>query len=379
MLTAHRGSASSRKIFCLLLTLCSAHCAGQTVRGIVHNGTNGKPQSGDLILLISGAREIGRAVSGNNGDFRIAPKLPAGTSPGTLKVRLLHDGVAYLQPIKFGITADVTVYDGSARVEGLSEYLGIYQFEARTPDRVVVTELHAIQNDSWPPLTSINPKNFDLSLPQGAHNLLVTITEADGQGAKLSIADPTTKHGPHKLGVPLKPGLTKYVFTYELPYRGELSFRQSARYFTKKSFIVLPMSMHFTPLATVQFHPVPDETGAQIQEIDSLAKHDVLGFTISGTGALAQAFRQIGGPDESARQTVATQPAKVEALGSDTSLTSLASASTASKQKSAQPAAHSVPMSQSVRNWSALAFVLFMVGTLIAWKVSRAKVHHGSA
>ncbi|HXM21615.1 MAG TPA: hypothetical protein VN948_10170 [Terriglobales bacterium] len=378
MLTVHRVSESSRGIFCLLLTICSAQAAGQTVRGTVHNGTAGKTQSGDLILLMTGAHEIGRAISGKNGDFRIEPQLPSGTSTGTLKVRVSHDGVGYQQPVRFGVAADVTVYDGSARVDGLSEYLSIFQFEARIADRLAVTELHAIQNDSWPPRTSINPETFDLSLPKGAHNLFVTIADAEGQGARLSITDPSNKHGPYKFGVPLKPGLTKYVLTYELPYHGELPFRRSAQYSTKQSFIVLPMSMRFTPLGTLQFHPVPDESGAQVREVDSLAKNDVLAFQVSGTGVLAQAFRPIGGPDESARQTLPTQPAKVEALRSDTSPTSPGSASNQSNQKAAQPAAHSEPISHSVRNWASLAFVLFMLGTLIAWKVSRAKSRHRS-
>jgi hypothetical protein len=377
MLKAHR-SAFSRKTICLLLTICAAQCAGQTVRGIVRNGTDGKPQSGDLVLLMTGANEIGRTVSDQKGEFRIEPQLPS-ASTGMLKVRVSHDGVGYQQPIQIGVTANVTVYDGARRIEGLSEYLGIFQFEARIADRLEVTELHAIQNDSWPPRTSTNPESFNLSLPTGAHNLFVTITEADGQGAKLSIPEPSTKPGPYKFGVPLEPGLTKYVLTYELPYRGELPFRRSAQYSTKKTFIVIPMSMRFTPPRTLLFHPVPDNTGAQVREIDSLAEHDVLAFRVAGTGVLAQAFRLMGGPDESARQTLSAQPTKVDDLRNDASLTSSGSASNPSNQKAPQPAAHSEFMSQSLRYWALSAFVLLMLGTLIAWKVSRAKRRHGSA
>jgi hypothetical protein len=357
MLKAHR-SAFSRKTFCLLLTICAAQCAGQTVRGIVHNGTDGKPQSGDLVLLMTGANELGRTVSDQKGEFRIEPQLPSGTSTGMLKVRVSHDGVGYQQPIQIGVTANVTVYDGAARIEGLSEYLSIFQFEARIADRLEVTELHAIQNDSWPPRTSTNPESFNLSLPAGAHNLFVTITEADGQGAKVSIPEPSNHHGPYKLGVPLEPGLTKYVLTYELPYRGELPFRRSAQYSTKKTFIVLPMSMRFTPPRTLLFHPVPDKTGAQVREIDSLAEHDVLGFTIAGTGVLAQAFRLIGSPDESARQTLSAQPTKVDDLRNDAALTSSGSASNPSNQKAPQPAAHSERMSQSLGYLGSFSFRL---------------------
>ena len=359
----------------MLLTICSAQCAGQTVRGTVHNGTAGKTQSGDLVLLLAGTHEIGRAVSDQKGDFRIEPQLPSGRSTGTLKVRVSHDGVGYQQPVRLGVASDVTVYDGSARVDGLSEYLSIFQFEARTADRMAVTELHAIQNDSWPPRTNINPESLNLSLPKGAHNLFVTIADAEGQGARLSIADPSNKHGPYKFGVPLKPGLTKYVLTYELPYRGELPFRRSAQYSTKKTFIVLPMSMGFTPLGTLQFHQVPDNSGAQVREIDSLAEKRVLAFQVSGTGVLAHAFRPIGGPDESARSTLLP---KVDASQNDTSPTSPGSPSNQSNQKAPQPSAHSEPISRSVRNWAVSAFVFFALGILIAWKVSRSKSRHGS-
>ncbi|HWY57264.1 MAG TPA: carboxypeptidase-like regulatory domain-containing protein [Terriglobales bacterium] len=376
MLETRHGARFWRRVFCWLLVVCWVRCAGQTVRGIVHNGTNGKPQPGDLIVVMAGNNEMGRVVSDKNGDFRIELNLPAGTSPDTLKARLVHDGVSYQQAVKLGFATDVTVYDGSARVAGLSEHLGIFQFEARTADHLVVTELHAIQNESWPPRTSTKRESFDLSLPKGAHNLSVTITEPDGQGAKLSIADPADEHAPLQLGVPLKPGLTKYVLTYELPYDGELHFRQSARYFTKQNFVVLPMSMHFTPGAALQFHAVPDDTGAQIRETDSLAARDVLDFTISGTGALARAFHQIGGSDESALQNLPAQPANVGAPRTDASLTSPTSASNGANAKTPPPAA---PTKQSVRNWAALVVVLLTVGALIAWKVSRAKVRHGSA
>jgi hypothetical protein len=327
---------------------------------------------------MAGVRKIGRAVSGKNGDFQIEPKLPSGTSPAALKLRALHDEVSYEQPIRLGIAADITVYDGSARVDGLSEYLSIFQFEARIADRLAVTELHAIQNDSWPPRTGVNPESFNVSLPKGVRNFFVTITEADGQAAKLSITEPSNQHGPYKFGVPLKPGLTKYVLSYELPYRGKLPFRRSAQYSTKKSFIVLPMSMRFTPLGTLQFHPVPDKSGAQVREIDSLAEKDVLAFQVSGTGVLAQAFRPMGGSDEPTRQTLPAQLSTVETLRSPTPQASPGSASNGSNQKVPQPAATSEPIRQSVRNWASLAFALFMLGTLIAWKVSRTKSRHGS-
>jgi hypothetical protein len=375
MLTAHRLDLF-RKIFCLLLTVCAAHCAGQTVRGIVHNGTDGKPQSGELVFLMMGANEIGRAISDQKGEFRIDPQLPDGTSADTLKVRVSHQGVGYQQPIQFGITADVTVYDAATRADGLSEYLSIFQFEARSADHVDVTELHAIQNDSWPRRTRVDPQNFDLPLPEGAYKLFVTITEPDGQGARLSFADPSNQHAPYRLGVPLKPGLTKYVLSYALPYRGELRFWRSAQYSTKKIFIVLPKSMRFTPPATLHFHAVPDDTGAQVQEIDSLAEHVVLAFQVAGTGVLAQAFRLIGDPNESARQTVPTQPAKVE---SSPNTPQTSPPSNPSKQKILQPAPHPDPTSQSVRNWAVSAFVLLMLGTLIVWKVLRTKSRRRSA
>jgi hypothetical protein len=373
MLTAHR-SPFFRKAFCLLLTICAAECAAQIVGGFVHNGTDGKLQSGDLIVVTAGAHEVGRAVSGQNGDFKIRLKLPAGTSADTLKVRVAHDAVAYQQPIKFGVAAEITVYDGAPRVSGLSEYLSIFQFESRVADRLEVTELHAIQNDSWPRRTSVDPDGIELAPPKGAHNLFATITEADGQAARLSIAAPSTKHGGYKFGVPLKPGLTKYILTYELPYAGKFSFRRSAQYSTKKTVIVLPMAMSFTSLENLKFDPVPDKSGAQVKEIDSLAKNDVLAFRVAGTGVLARAFRPIGGPNESASQFLPAQPAKAETLRSETSQPALASSPPNQRAPVPTPT-RAQAMSQSVRNWAISTFILLMLGTAIAWRVARARSH----
>lgn len=378
MLTAHSPEVL-RKIVCLLLTLCAALCAGQTIRGTVRNGTEGKPQSGDPVLLMMGANEIGRAVTDEKGDFRIDPQLPSGTSADTLRVSVSHDGVSYQQPVRLGVSANVNVYDAAARVEGLSEDLGIFQFETRAADSVTVTELHALHNDSWPPRTRVGPQNFELRLPHGAHNLFVTIMEPDGHGASLTYPGTSNQSAPYRLGVPLEPGVTKYVLTYALPYAGELPFRRSAQYSAKKTIIVLPQSMHFAAPSSLHFQPVPDTTGAQVREIDSLANHAVLAFQISGTGVLAQAFRLIGAPQEPA------QPEKVETSPSSTPQASAASSQP--DQKPQEPGTHSEPhsdphsetTSQSLRNWAVFVLVLLMLGTLVAWKYVRAKSHHRSA
>src|SRR5579863_351728 len=100
MLNARHGARFWRKVFCWLLVIYSVQCTGQTVRGIVHNGTNGKPQPNDLIVVMAGNNEMGRVVSDKNGDFRIELNLPTGTSPDTLRVRVAHDGVSYQQAVK---------------------------------------------------------------------------------------------------------------------------------------------------------------------------------------------------------------------------------------------------------------------------------------
>ena len=371
MLTARSFEFYGRLVF-LLVAICACQCAAQTVRGVVHNGTSGKSQAGDLIVVTARAREVGRAVCGQNGDFRIELNLPAGTSADSLKLRVAHDGLAYQQPIKSGFAADITIYDGASRVGGLSEYLAIFQFESRVADRLEVTELHAIQNDSWPRLTSVDPDNFDLSLPKTARHLFVTITEADGQAAKLSIPDLSRQHGPLKFGVPLQPGLTKYVLVYELPYAGKFSFRRPAQYSAKKTVVVLPMSMRFAALENLRFNPVPDKSGALVKEIDLLAKNDALTFQVAGTGVLAQAFRAIGDPNDSARQLSPTPTEKVQASGPDASPASTASNS--SSQKTPLPTTSAHPMSQSGRSWAISGFVL-VLGTFIAWKIAHAKNH----
>ena len=379
MLTAH-APKFFRTIVCLLVSISVTQCAGQIVAGIVNNGTDGTAQSGDLIFLKAGSRELGRAISGELGGFRIQAKQLAGISPDSLKLQVVHDGVSYQQPIKLGIAVNLTVYDASAHVDGLSEYLTIFQFEARVADRLEITELHAIQNNSWPPRTRVDAENFDLPLPAGAHNLLVTIAQPDGQGARLSVPDSSNQHGPYRLGVPLKPGMTKYVLTYQLPYSGQLPFRRAAQYSIKKTFVVLSSAMSFTAPSTLRFHSVPDSTGAQVRELDSLAKNDVLAFQVAGTGVLAQAFRLIGGPDQSLAQSVPNQPSKIQS-SSDTSPTS--PASTSSNQKVSPSAAHSephsAPVTTSVRNWAVSAFVLLMLGSFIAWKLIRLRSHHPSA
>jgi len=209
-------------------------------------------------------------------------------------VGVVHDGVLYQQTVRLGVATEITVYEHTNRIDGLSEYLRVLQFEGQTNGQMRITELHAIQNDSWPRSTVINADGFNLLLPKRTHDLSLTIMEPDGQGAKLSVPDAQNGDSLHKLAVPFKPGLTKYAVSYEMPYSDKLYFQRSAQYATAKTYVVLPQSMSCVFPKDLEVRTVPDNSGAQVHEIDSLPKSARLTFAVSGVGVLNQAFRQIG-------------------------------------------------------------------------------------
>jgi hypothetical protein len=281
---------------CLFVTLCTYSSVSQTLQGSVQDGTTGAAQSGDLVVVVSGNEEVGRTATDEDGHFMINASFTHAVQ-GVLAIRVLHEGVTYSHPVRFDSPVSVAVYDTSTSREQISEYMCVLQFQTGSPGLLEVTELHAIKNDSWPPRTVVNADNFRLSIPIDARDLSLAITEADGQGARLSFSGNEIGNAPKALAIPLEPGLTKYVIKYSLPYNGHFASHRLLQYRTEKLFLIAPPAMQLSVGRTLKFRSVEDHTGAQVREVDSVAKNNPFTVQLRGNGILSQAFSPLG-PDD---------------------------------------------------------------------------------
>jgi hypothetical protein len=192
--------------------------------------------------------------------------------------------------VRFDSPVSIPVYETSTSQSHVNEYMCVLQFQTRDREWLEVTELHAIKNDFWPPRTITNARNFNLSVPADARELSLAITEADGQGARLSFSGNEMHNVPKTLAVPLEPGLTKYVMKYSLPYSGHIAFERRLQYRTDKLFVIVAPGMQVAAGRTLQFRSVEDHTGAQVREVDSLVHNFPVMIQLKGDGVLSHAF-----------------------------------------------------------------------------------------
>jgi hypothetical protein len=283
-----------------LLLLLPLACSAQIIQGNVQNGTTGKPAAAHQVILFTASGEQARTTTNENGMFQIEPSVKlAPHSPAILQV--IHDGVEYFQSVRPGQRTNVKIYDASDQVKRISDYLSILQFEVKGK-LLQVTELHAFSNSSNPPTTRVDANNVVLSIPEGSQVRPATVSGPDGGTVKLPLVSIPGKRTQYRIDFPMKPGLTKYAVSYDVPYSGDLVFRRQAQYPIKRVGVIVPASMRFHSLGAKAFHAVVDQPGSHEHVLDGLDANERFAFALSGTGALAHSFRPLT-PGEPPRST----------------------------------------------------------------------------
>jgi hypothetical protein len=294
--------------------LLSIACSAQTFLGRLMNGSTGNPQPSRQVILLTSSGECGHAMTNDSGEFRIVPKVKLGPrASAVLKVTL--DGVDYFQPAIGGQVTNFEVYQSADRVSLISGSLSILQFQS-VGKQLQVTELHALNNLSTPPITQVNPDNFVLSIPRGAQIEPAIISSPDGGTSEVPLVSVAGSTDQYRIEFPIKPGLTKYAIRYELSYDpASFVFRRQIQYPMSRIGVIIPKSMHLRLISPHSLHPVAGAPGAQEHqfELDKLASNTTVAFALSGTGELARSFHPLQpgerlAPTMSAPQTKVTSP-----------------------------------------------------------------------
>jgi hypothetical protein len=310
-----------RIIFLALLSLCVCASATETIRGIVLNGTTGKPAVGDdiaLLTLDNGSLEVSRGKTAGDGSFRLATEVL-----GKHLLRVRHDGVIYQEELTSGVPPRIQVFDASSELSSVHGLVSVMKVES-SGGNLHVTELHSISNESNPPRTLANARNLELLLPPKAIVDSLVVQAPFWHPEKVKPV--AVSNGSHQLavGYPLRPGTTQFAIKYHLPYAENAALHPRLQYPTDLWTVLVPKSMSFRALNQASFHPLMDRDGMQVEAISKARPGEIPGFRLSGAGSLP-AIATLASTPKLAAPVSAHSQAHADNLGGTPAKISLAS------------------------------------------------------
>jgi hypothetical protein len=278
---------SSFSAFALLAASLVAHAA--TVTGTVTNKTTNKPDAGDDVVLIAfaqGMQEAARTKTDAHGRFSI--DVPDNDMH---LIRVDHQKAAYFEPLPPGTSnVNVTVYDVSAKVEGVSTEADVMRIEAG-PQGLHVIQNYFVKNASNPPRTQFSTQAYQIYLPTDAK--IEGSAAAGPEGMPVSSSPiPQGDKGHYAFVFPVRPGETRFQLSYTLPYNGSYKFTPRLAMPTANVAVMLPKSMNFD--GGTAFQTVDAEASAQTFLAKNVSPSQSVAFTVSGTGAMPRDSEQAG-------------------------------------------------------------------------------------
>ncbi len=280
-----------------LLTVSSLAAWAGTIHGTVTNQTTGKPSSGDSVTLLSltGAMdELTTAKTDAQGHFSL--KTPADTDPYLIKVE--HQKGSYFKNMPPGMsTAEISVYDVAAKVDGVSTEADVLRLETEG-GQLKVTENYFVKNVSSPPRTQASSKTFEVVLPADA-TLEGAATVGPSNMPISATPDPISPKGHYAFDFPIRPNErdlgTRFQLSYHIAYSGSYTFKPVMMEKVDNLVVMLPKTMKLTGNDGLSFQPVPDDVSGQTMLAKNIAPGQNLSFTVSGEGSLPRDAAAQGG------------------------------------------------------------------------------------
>ncbi len=275
--------------FALAVLMLTSFAAAQTLTGTVNDSTTGKPSGGDEVIVFSLGRDVkqsGRTNTDPRGRFSV--KLDNARTRHL--VRAIHQGFAYHRIVPAGTTSvAIDVYDVAKKVNGIGLVADIMRIQAAN-GQITVTRAFGVRNTSNPPRIQMNERNLEFYIPDGGHIVENSGTAIIENGPPMKFA-PVAEGEKNRYSFvsPLRPGLTRFEVTYQLPYSGSLELDPKSIYPLEHFMVILPKSMQFkgannsTGFKAFNLPSVPD---AIVQVASNTTDWKNLAFNISGEGIL---------------------------------------------------------------------------------------------
>jgi hypothetical protein len=283
-----RGGRTAATQASILILLLTSFAAAQTLSGTVKDSTTGKPSAGDEVVLFKlgqGMGESGRTQTDAGGLFHFKLEDPQAAH----LVRVVHQGVSYHRMVPPGATsATIEVYDVANKVDGVKVFADIMRVRS-AKHQIIVTREFAVQNTSHPPRTQMSEHNLEFYIPDHASVIADSATATIERGIPLKSAPlPENEKNRYSFLFPLRPGLTRFAVTYQLPYSGSANLNPRTIYPLEHFVVTLPKGMQFkasassAPFKLLNF---PNQLNATVRVASNITAGQNLAFNISGESA----------------------------------------------------------------------------------------------
>jgi 5-hydroxyisourate hydrolase-like protein (transthyretin family) len=260
------------------LFISSALFAAQ-LTGTVTNATTGKPAAGDEITLLSlngGMQETSSAHTDAQGKFALDE--PDDSVEHLIRVN--HAGAFYYKSAPVGTrTADMNVYDVSAKVDGIREQGHVFQMQTGN-GQLEVSEKYILRNESSPPRTRMSDNSFEIDLPPGATLIDAMAAGPGGLPVKISPA-PSGRKNHYGIAYPLRPGETQFRINYKVPYSGSFDFKVTPQTQLSELGVILPKTMQLNATGFTQDN---DEAGMSVFFTKDVSPTVPVKFSVTGEG-----------------------------------------------------------------------------------------------
>jgi hypothetical protein len=259
-----------------------------TVTGTVTNKTTGKPSAGDTVVLVdvqAGMGEVAHATTDANGHYSLAEP-----GNGPYLIRAAHQGATYFIGAPQGnAQGDITVYDGAAKVDGISLNADVIEFESG-PGQLFVNERYFVKNTSNPPRTQNGPHGFEVVIPTDAVMDGAAATRPGGLPTNLQ-AEPAGQKGHYYINIPIQPSQADKDTVFDLRYHiaytsGKYTFTTRELMAAENVAVLLPKSMTLTPASGTTFQSIPEDPALQTFDMKNVPAGKTVSFTITGSGSM---------------------------------------------------------------------------------------------
>jgi hypothetical protein len=278
------------------LLLAGAVALASPVTGTVTNKTVNKPAAGDSVVLVdvqAGMGEVAHTTTDAKGHYSL-------NTPGSSSylVRVTHQGSTYfIGAPQGGASGDLTVYDVTTKVQGVSIEADVLEIETDNGELKVI-ERYFVHNTSSPPTTQWSARSFRVVLPAEAVVNTVEGQRPNGLPTNIKL-DPDGAKGHYSFNFPIQPDdgekSTLFQISYHVPYSsGKFTFKSEVTLPADNVAVLLPKSMTLTQGAGAGFKSVPEDANIQTFVQKNAIPGKGIEFTISGTGTMPQAPAQGG-------------------------------------------------------------------------------------
>jgi hypothetical protein len=262
-----------------------------TLRGMVRNGTTGKPAAGVKLILLAlqgGMQPVGDAVSDAEGRFSFEnPNL--GAQP--MLVRAVYKEINFHQAVPPGkLDIEIPIFEPTKdpKVLHVSSRVVVLQPNG---EKLVIGEEYAVENNAEPPQAFYRADgSFEITLPANA--TLQQVAAAGPAGMPVVQAPIEKPNGKVAIAFAFRPGQSTIRYSYEIPYPGN-----SASVTLPMNYAVGRLIVVAAPTVQISgggLQPGGQEQGMNIYGRENVAAAVPIVLQVSGTAPAESSSGQAG-------------------------------------------------------------------------------------